>query len=113
MTFIEELLNAWSQTDRRDISADLGYPRVSPAFRHVVSSDDTEEPFELSREDVQRISLAVAELANHHAAEYEAVCRRFRPWASGSPRPTDDYLLQTAYTRLSKILTGGAHRSQQ
>lgn len=112
MTFIEELLSAWSQTDRRDISSDLGYPRVSPAFRHVVSADDTEEPFELSRDDVQKISLAVAHLASVHQAEYEAVCRRFRPWAAGAPRPDDDYLLQLAYTRLSKILLSGAQKSQ-
>lgn len=107
MTFVEELLSAWSQADRRDISADLGYPRVSPAFRHVVGDDSAEEPFELSRDDIQKISLAVAALATINPPEYDAICRRFRPWAAGAPRSDDDYLLQLAYTRLSNFLLAG------
>lgn len=112
MTFIEELLNAWSSVDRSDIGKELGYPRVSPAFKHVVNTDDTEEPFELSRAEVQIISLAVAELATQSPAEFDAIGRRFRPWAHGSPREDDDYLLQMAYTRLQKIITSYAQKSQ-
>lgn len=104
MTFIEELLSAWSNTDRQDIRQAMGYPSVSPSFKHLGASDDSEELFELSREDVQRVSMAVANLPR---AEYLAVCRRFRPWAAGSPKPGDDYHLQMAYTRLQKVFTGG------
>lgn len=103
MTFIEELLSAWSQADRQDIRQSMGYPSVSPSFKHLGSSDDSDELFELSREDIQRVSTAVASLPPD---EYQAVCRRFRPWAAGSPRPDDDYLLQMAYTRLQKVFTG-------
>lgn len=103
MTAIEELLSAWAHADRRDIRQAMGYPTTSPSFKHLGSSDDSDELFELTKEDVQKISLAVANLSRE---EYLAVCRRFRPWSAGHPRPGDDYILQVAFTRLQNTLLG-------
>lgn len=112
LTFIEELLSAWSQADRKDISSDLGYPRVSPAFRQAVGDTHDEEPFDLSSADIKRISEVVQALARTNPDEFAAVGRRFRPWVHGSPRAGDDYLLQVAYTRLSKFFLDGHQTSQ-
>lgn len=112
MTFIEELLSAWSQADRRDISSDLGYPRVSPAFRQAVGDAQDEDPFDLSDADIRLVTEAVADLATTHPLEFAAVGRRFRPWVHGTPREADDMLLQVAYTRLSKKFLEMHRKSQ-
>jgi hypothetical protein len=97
---MDDLFRIWADADYCETARSLGYPSVSPSFRHLGGGDDSMETWEPGPHEVRAVLEAMAWLATHHAALYTAACRRYKRGPFGHPQPGDHALV----TRAAKLL---------
>lgn len=80
--WLDCLLHAWAMRSISGQSSPLGYPSVSSMFKERVQfKQGSREPFELTADDFNDVSLAVAELSHKHRL---AITRAYKPWTVAS-----------------------------
>lgn len=76
--WLDRLLCSWAMHSIRGAASPLSFPRASPMFMERVQfKQGSKEPFELTQEDYDDVSLAVAELEHKHRL---AITRAYKPW---------------------------------
>lgn len=80
--WLDRLLQSWAMHSIRGSSGALGFPGVSSMFKERVQfKQGSKEPFELTPDDYNDVSLAVAELSHKHRI---AITRAYKPWTVAS-----------------------------
>jgi hypothetical protein len=99
---MDELFRLWANEDYAETCRVLGYPSVSPSFKHLAAADDDLETWEPTPQEVRAVLNAMAWLAVHRPLVYAAVGRRYKRWTFGRSQPGDDALLAQAVEIVQK-----------
>lgn len=76
--WLDRLLHSWALHSIKGSSSALGFPGVSSMFKERVQfKQGSKEPFQLTQDDYNDVSLAVSELSHKHRL---AITRAYKPW---------------------------------
>jgi len=93
---MDEIFRLWADAYYTETCRTLGYPSVSPSFRHLAAPDDELETWEVTPQEARAIGEAMAHLASSRPELFAAVGRRYKRWTFGRPLPGDEALLAEA-----------------